>query len=292
MPYENSSINKITDHNLIAIIPAAGSGDRLGLGLPKALAEVNGETILTRTLTRFLTTSIFSRIIVTAPFKHFNVFERSLQRSVELAGKILAPSVRDPRHRYCVIPDLIVGGSTRADSVKNALDAIDRREPEETIVLLHDAARIFVSEQLIRRCIEVAVRSGAASVAVPIVDTVRRASAIEGLSQLGQVVDRGCLWGMQTPQAFKLSLLRLALDRCEKNRLPTTIVSDDPALRGEIPPSDDHLYMTDEVGMVQRLVPVEYILGSPLNFKITTQADLEMASLLQIISESPPGGKN
>lgn len=161
--------------------------------------------------------------------------------------------------------------------MRNAINALSQERDEETLVLLHDAARIFVSEELIRCCIEVADRTGAASAAVPVVDTLRRASAIKGLNQLGQVVDRDHLWGMQTPQVFRLSLLRRALTESDHGRMPSTIMTDDPALKAQILPEDIHLYETDEVGLVQRFSPVEFVQGSPLNFKVTTLADLDLA---------------
>lgn len=265
---------------LIAIIPAAGSGERLGLGIPKALADINGETVLTRTLKRFLCTGLFSRIVITAPEDQFSLFQESLKRAQDLANQASgSPSQKQGLEAINNL-DLVAGGETRSQSIRQALKAIANESRDKALIVIHDAARVLVSTDLIKRCIDVAERSGAATAAIPVVDTLRRGSASREIAQLGQVIDRDRLWGMQTPQVFRLSVLLDAFEASEKGTLSADIVSDDPQLHYQIPSELEQLYVTDEVGLVQRLVPVEYVQGSPLNFKITTKEDLELARML------------
>lgn len=271
---------------LLAVIPAAGSGERLGLGISKALADIHGESILTRTVSKFISAGVFSRIIVTAPEERPSIFNESLSR-VEALLREEPPLCRLSKlsgSKLRCVPDdkieLIAGGATRSDSVRKAIRALAGEAGEQSLVVLHDAARIFVSDDLLMRCIAAAHRSGAATAAIPVVDTLRLASTQNEVKQLGAVVSRDRLWAMQTPQVFKLSLLRQAFDAQENGVLPAIIKSDDPELRSQIAPGEEPLYTTDEVGLVQRLCPVEFVQGSPINFKITTKEDLELARLI------------
>ena len=144
---------------------------------------------------------------------------------------------------------VVEGGATRQDSVGRGLDAL----PSDTeIVLVHDAVRPFLSADRLSAVIDAARKHGAAALAIPMADTVRR-----GDDAFGETVPRDGLWRMQTPQAFRIDLLREAHARFAD------------------------FSGTDEVELVQRLGrTVRIVEGSALTFKITTPADWTLAEAL------------
>ena len=152
-----------------ALIPAAGSGERLGMG-PKALLELNRISLLERSIAAFY--GIASEIIVALP-----------------SDLILA------------LPDgvrRVTGGATRQQSVYNLLEAATF----ET-VLIHDAARPFLHRDVILRVLSAALETGAATAALPASDTL----ILESDGNWGSVLDRSQIRAVQTPQGFNRALL-------------------------------------------------------------------------------------
>jgi 2-C-methyl-D-erythritol 4-phosphate cytidylyltransferase len=145
------------------------------------------------------------------------------------------------------------GGAERQDSVAAGLAAL----PAGTrMVAVHDGARPLITPQGIRACLAAAEQSGAATCAHPVVDTLKRADA-SGRS-LPEKVSRDCLWGMETPQIFKLELLLRAYEYVK----------------------EQGLVVTDEVSAVEALgVPTQLVPGG-VNLKITLPGDLELAELI------------
>ncbi|MBR6525889.1 MAG: 2-C-methyl-D-erythritol 2,4-cyclodiphosphate synthase [Clostridia bacterium] len=141
------------------------------------------------------------------------------------------------------------GGDTRQQSVKNALNAL----PEDCdIVLIHDGARAMVSEAVIRRVIDSAREHGSGIPAVPVKDTIKEAHE----NIVSRTLDRSCLYAMQTPQGFQTELLLKA------HRSATQDCTDDAAL------------------LENMQYPVYLVDGDPLNFKLTTPEDYQMAKSL------------
>ena len=151
------------------LIPAAGSGERLGLGA-KALLELNGVTLLSRAIQSF--DGFADEIIVALPQ---NFLELPLQNARAVAG-----------------------GSSRQESVQNLLMAATG-----DVVLIHDAARPFLPRAVIERVLEGVTQSGAATAALPASDTL----VLENSGLWGSVVDRSSIRAVQTPQGFKRELL-------------------------------------------------------------------------------------
>ncbi|ERG64058.1 hypothetical protein L332_06255 [Agrococcus pavilionensis RW1] len=164
------------------IVVAAGSGTRLGRGVPKAFAELAGATILEHALRGLAGVDV--SIVVVVPVG----FEADASAAAERAG---------------VVASVVVGGATRADSVAAGLERVG----EERFVLVHDAARALAPRSLVERVVE-ALRSGERAVVpvLPVVDTIRES----GAAGLGRIVDRSTLRAMQTPQGFDAQLLRAA----------------------------------------------------------------------------------
>lgn len=172
---------------VVALVPAAGSGERLGAGVPKALALVGGEPLLAHAVRALVAEPRVGLVVVAAPegMEH--------EMGAVAAGRAGGVPV------VCV-----TGGASRAASVAAALAVV----PEQfEIVLVHDAARCLVPVGVVAAVVD-AVHAGAAAVVpgLPVVDTIR-ALAEDGSSR---TVDRSRLRAVQTPQGFALGVLRRA----------------------------------------------------------------------------------
>lgn len=205
-----------------ALVPAAGSGTRLGLG-PKAFVEVAGQSLLARS--------------VAALAPHVDEVIVALPPGLALPDGIAARA--------------IMGGETRQDSVHRLLQATSA-----DIVLIHDAARPFLPENVIHALLEAVAESGAATVALPVADTLVRAGVGE---TWGDLVQREGLWAVQTPQGFRRELL----------------------LRAHAQAVADGFAATDDAGLIARQgSPVRLVAGDARLFKVTTPGDLQLASAL------------
>lgn len=216
-----------------AIIAAGGRGQRLGGAVPKQLLTVGGRSMLERSIAAFVDHANIDEIIVALPAEVVADPPPYLQGA--------AKAIR-----------IVAGGLRRQDSVANAFAAVaDRSE----LVVVHDAARPFVSADLITRTIEAAAESGAALAALAARDTVKRAS--ERLSDGGQYVvetlPRDAIFLAQTPQAFRREVLRDALARAEHDA-------------------------TDEASLAERAgYRVRLVTGEASNIKVTMPEDLLLA---------------
>ncbi len=208
-----------------ALLPAAGAGARLGRG-PKALLEVAGKSLLARAAESF--TGEVDEVLAAV----------SLEAQAE-AGRHLSPRVR-----------LVAGGATRQQSVFALLQAT-RAE----VVLIHDAARPFLDRALIREVLTAVKREGAASAAMPMVDTLIEA-------ETGEVRDRRQLRAVQTPQGFRRELILEAHRRA----------------------LNEGFTATDDAALVRLMgCPVALVAGSAWLLKVTTPADLELAEALALV---------
>ena len=180
--------------HVTAIIAAGGSGRRLGASVPKQLLDVGGRTLLERSIDAFRSHPAVDEVIVAVP-----------------ADMLAAPpsclawldGARDVR--------LVAGGERRQDSVANAFAAVSETVD---IVLVHDAARPFVTSDVISRAIEGAVAHGAAIAALPVSDTVKRVvidEARAGGSVIVETLPREEIFLAQTPQAFRRDVLQSAI---------------------------------------------------------------------------------
>jgi 2-C-methyl-D-erythritol 4-phosphate cytidylyltransferase len=160
---------------VVGVIPAGGSGERLGADGPKAFVVCAGRPLI----------------------------EWSLEVLGEVCDRVLvaAPAGWDEG------PDRVRGGESRSESVRNALEAA----PEATTAVVHDAARPLVTRELVERCLA-ALEPGVdgAIAAARMTDTVKEAAA-DG--RVLRTLDRSVLWRIQTPQVFRADVLRRALDR-------------------------------------------------------------------------------
>lgn len=175
-----------TDMRTDVIVVAAGRGQRAGDGMPKQYRTVGGEPVLRRTLARFLGQPGIRFVQPVISPDH-----------VELCASIIAglPGVLPP----------VAGGATRQASVRAGLEALASDPPD--LVLIHDAARPFVSARLVADAISTAAEHGAAVPALPLVDTIK-ALAAPGFIATGP--DRDRIRSVQTPQSFRYALILAA----------------------------------------------------------------------------------
>jgi 2-C-methyl-D-erythritol 4-phosphate cytidylyltransferase / 2-C-methyl-D-erythritol 2,4-cyclodiphosphate synthase len=216
--------------HVTAIIAAGGTGRRLGSAVPKQLLDVAGRSLLQRSVDAFRAHPSIADVIVALP----------------------ASLVSDPPAWLAGVR-IVEGGERRQDSVANAFGAL---AAESEIVLVHDAARPFVTPEVISRAIEGAATHGAAIVAVPVTDTVKRV-APRGSSDstvITETLPREEIFLAQTPQAFRREVLRAAI------------------AAGRSGDATDEAMLAERAGH-----PVHVVDGDPRNVKITTAGDLEAA---------------
>jgi 2-C-methyl-D-erythritol 4-phosphate cytidylyltransferase len=216
-----------------AVVVAAGRGERLGVDRPKAFAKLAGRALLAESLERLEASEWIDAIIVVAP-------EGWEEPSILLAEEIGAGKVN-----ACV-----AGGETRADSVRAGLGEVAE---EALVVLVHDAARPVLPEEVIGRVLAPLGEGWDGAVpALPVADTLKRA---DDDGTVRETVDRSGLYAVQTPQAFMATVLREALAAGEDS--------------------------SDCAGLVERRGGrVRLVEGDPLLLKVTTAADLSFAESL------------
>ena len=226
------------------MITAAGQGSRMGLELPKQFIKIGprGETILESTVKIFDDCPAVDEILITANRDY-------LART----GELCAP--------FRKVRGIVEGGRERQDSVRAGL----RRTSDDGLILVHDAARPFVTEAVILRVLACAYESGAAVPVVPVRDTIRQSARQSAISawvacdraevdvSVSETLDRTRLFRVQTPQGFRTELLKQAYREAY----------------------EAGVYGTDEAGLVERFAaPVRMVRGEEANKKITTREDL------------------
>lgn len=214
---------------IYAVILAAGSGVRARQGMNKMLKEVKGETPLDMTLSRFRRVDRIDRVIVTC--------KEDEKEEITSIAKMYYPD-----------PMIVIGGPTRQESVYNALKVIDDME---AVVLIHDGARSFVSENLINDCIDTTLEYGNGVAGHISTDTVKRVNEsghfIETLNR-----DEICL--TETPQSFIVKDILKAHEQARK----------------------DGYIGTDDASLLERLgIPVRMVVSQENNKKLTFKKDFD-----------------
>jgi 2-C-methyl-D-erythritol 4-phosphate cytidylyltransferase len=181
----------------VAIVVAAGRGERMGAGRPKAFLELGGVPLLLRAARAFEAAPSVGGIVAVVP-----------AGEAAAARALLAPLVK--------LRAVVGGGERRQDSVLAGLAQLP--EDFDGVVLVHDAARPLVEVELIEAVIQQAIATGAALPVLPLVDTVKR---VRG-GRVVETLDRTELGGAQTPQGFRFALLREACEAARRAGLELT----------------------------------------------------------------------
>ena len=232
---------------VVVIIPAAGLGTRMASAAKgkkpaatKQFTELGGVPILIHTLRRFAETPEVSEIYIALRGNEIEGFRARLEKE---AKDILRKKIR-----------LVEGGEHRQHSVANAIASV--AASDDDIVLVHDAVRPFVTEEIIRDVIRAAEKYGAAIAALPAVDTVKQVERTSDGALIVATIPRERVVLAQTPQGFRYGVLKKAFDEA----------------------AADGFVGTDEASLVERSGhAVAVVMGSARNLKITTPGDMELA---------------
>jgi len=229
------------------IIPAAGLGTRVAAAArdkkpaaSKQFTDLAGTPILIHTLRKFVAAPQVSEIWIALRKQEMGEFRDRLRSD---GNDVAQKKV-----------ELVEGGEHRQQSVANALAGISAAAGD--IVLVHDAVRPFVTQEIIQEVIEAAQKYGAAIAGLPAVDTVKQVERTAEGALITATVPRERVVLAQTPQGFRYQVLRKAFDEA----------------------TADGFLGTDEASLVERSgKEVAVVMGSPRNIKITTPADMELA---------------
>lgn len=220
-----------------AIIPAGGVGKRLKAKKAKQYLLLDSVPVLVHTLKVFQRVKVIDEIIL-----------------ILSPGNV--PSARQQlinKYDLRKITSVVAGGKERQDSVRNGLAAINGKCD---VVVIHDAVRPFVTEEIIKKVVAAAKTTGAASAGVKAKDTIKETQKNNLVSV---TIPRQNVWLTQTPQAFKFELLKKAYVTAYRNKY----------------------YGTDDASLVERIgIKVKMVEGSYENIKITTQEDMMIADVL------------
>lgn len=213
-----------------AIIVAAGRGTRMGPGVDKIFLEVAGRPVVAHTWQRFVDAACIKRVVL--------VVRDGMQSSFEELAQ---------RFNFSKSFKLVPGGAERQDSVMNGLSAL----PDDTeLVAIQDGARPCTSVELIEATLTAARETGAAVAAQPVTDTIKEST--DG-RVINRTVDRNKLWSVQTPQTFRVEVIRRALEEVRR--------------RG--------MHVTDDTAACELIhQPVRLVASMTPNPKVTTLADL------------------
>lgn len=216
---------------VFAIIPSGGIGKRTSYSLPKQYIQINGKEIIAYTLEIFQRCSIVDQIVVSAQKEFFSL-------------------IREIKDRYGIFKllDPVEGGSERQYSVFNAVKSL--KADDEDIILVHDAVRPLVSEEIINKSVNSAQEFGGAVVAIKAKDTL-----MNGDDFVNSYLDRDKIYYVQTPQVFRYNIFFKAIQLAEKSNLLGT----------------DESMLVFNAGYKIKIVP-----GSSFNFKITSDEDISL----------------
>jgi 2-C-methyl-D-erythritol 4-phosphate cytidylyltransferase len=231
----------------VALIVAAGSGERLGAGRPKALVELCGRPLVQWSIDALLSVADLEQIVVALPAGTELPHDAAVAKGAGGAPRVIA----------------VEGGASRSDSVRRALVAAGEASEGMgmDLVLVHDAARPLLASALAETVIAALARdrgADAAIAALPVTDTIKRVDRTDAVLE---TLDRGELWAVQTPQVFRRGVLERALE-----------VSPE-----ELASATDDALLIERAGGRVIVVP-----ASDENLKVTTPMDLRVAEMLLV----------
>ena len=222
---------------VFAIIVAAGKGVRMNDPMRKQYLLLAGRPILGHTLLAFDACHLIDKIFLVIPEEDLDFCNKNILYPLKLQKKVV----------------LVSGGAQRQESVYNGLLAIDNNE---SIVIIHDGVRPFVSPEQLAACIAGAKVFGACILGLPASDTLK---SVNSSGYIDKTLERDTVWFAQTPQAFQYTVIRKAHENARQEGYTGT----------------------DDALLVERLgKKIKVISGSRNNIKITTREDLVFAQSL------------
>jgi 2-C-methyl-D-erythritol 4-phosphate cytidylyltransferase len=224
------------------IVTAAGKSSRFAdTNYKKPFAPLANRAVWLHSAEKFLNRNDVTQTILTVSPEDREEFDRRFAANVTILGV-----------------QVVEGGAHRSDSIQRALERV---KSDVDFIAVHDAARPCLAEKWIDQVFEAAERTGAAILAAPIAETLKR---VDARKQITSTVDREALWAAQTPQVFRRALLIEAY-----------------AKRGTASVTDD-AQLVERLGHAVTVVPC-----SPMNLKITTRDDLKLAEQILKVLPKP-----
>ena len=223
------------------LIPAAGTGRRMGGSVRKQYLELSGKPILAHTITLFENHPLVESIYPIVPRDDISYCQQQIL----------------DRYGSSKVHRIVSGGAERQDSVRNGLDALvkDGFDQSKRPIIIHDGARPLFDCKQLSALIEIVRTTGACIIGVPVKDTIK---TVENNRITGSP-ERSRLWQAQTPQGFQYQLIRSAFDRAD----------------------EDGFTATDDASLLERLGhPVQILEGDYRNIKVTTPEDILIAVAL------------
>ncbi|SDY79515.1 2-C-methyl-D-erythritol 4-phosphate cytidylyltransferase [Modestobacter sp. DSM 44400] len=238
----------------VAVVLAGGTGSRVGLSIPKQLIKVAGKPIMEHTIGVLQASPLIDEIIILMTPGHLDAVRAMLRPGA-----------------YPKVTQLLEGAETRNATTKRALDALG---DEECNVVFHDAVRPLLSQKVLDDCVAALEEYEAVDTAIPSADTIIQVDEATGRT-IDDVLRRPLLRRGQTPQCFRLSVIRRAYERA----------ADDPSFEA-----------TDDCTVVLRYcpeVPIAVVPGEERNMKVTEPIDVYLADkLFQLNSDDTPTSRS
>ena len=226
-----------------AVLPAGGLGKRMGGTIPKQLMKLGDRPVYQYSLETFLNMDEIAEVVIAVPADWKDYFEKDIFARV-------GPSFGSGYSNNLNKLKIVVGGAERWQSVENGINALTSNAE---YVLVHDVARPFISDKIIRDIFETLINKGSCLVAKPAIDTIKIAS----VGRVESTIDRRKVWLAQTPQAARIDLLKQLYSRIAKEPLDFT--------------------PTDEASILEFFgEPVYIVKGDNANDKLTTPEDFEV----------------
>jgi 2-C-methyl-D-erythritol 4-phosphate cytidylyltransferase len=206
--------------NVVALIPAAGSGSRMGTTQRKPYLTLAGKPILVHTLTVFEQCSLIKEILLIVSSSDLEYSRTSIVETYKLTK----------------VNKIVVGGAKRQDSVWEGLKAL---EGQYGLVMVHDGVRPFVSQGIVENAIHETAHYGATVAAVPVKDTIK---IVSKEAEVVETIDRSRVWAVQTPQTFKYDILKMAYEKAYEDGFYGT----------------DDASLVERLGMKVKIIPGSY----------------------------------
>lgn len=222
-----------------AAILAGGVGSRSGLDYPKQFYKIEGKPIIIYTIEKIVSSKLMDQVYVAVVADYFD-YTKQLLEEYQLQDKVV----------------LLTGGNTRMETIDRVIDAITNHNEitEHDIILIHDAVRPFITNQIMKDSIEGAMKYGATVATIPVVDTIVASTDKE---KVNSIPNRNELFSGQAPDTFRLK----EFIQMEKNLTPEQKLQATGT-------SQVCTFNHKDIYMVK---------GDPINFKITTSTDLLLA---------------
>lgn len=240
--------NNSFKNKFAVVLPAGGLGKRMGGNIPKQLMLLGRKPVYQYSLETFLNMEEIAEVVMSVPLDWKEFFKKEIFKNNDSSNNCKNALQKNNLNKL----KIVCGGEERWQSVRNGINAITSNVE---FVLVHDVARPFISEKIIREVCKTLVDKGSCLVAKPAIDTIKIASD----GKINSTIDRNKVWLAQTPQASRIDLLKNLYTKIDTKPLDFT--------------------PTDEASILEHFGESVYIVeGESINDKLTTPEDFDFFS--------------